>query len=122
MPKRNTTKDKVIALYETGEFSQLDLARKFKVSPQAIHHLLHAYAPKSLMKKIKALKLSRAEEKHKIRSYGSLENWKLRHGKMALVKQGKRWATLFTACVDCGTSKKPHKAFGRCDRCYQQLD
>jgi len=37
-----------------------------------------------------------------------------------------RWAIRHDACVDCGTTQRPHRAGGRCKRCddrwrYRQL-
>jgi hypothetical protein len=37
-----------------------------------------------------------------------------RHSKR---NQGTRWAYAFDSCIDCGTSKRPHRAHGRCKRC-----
>lgn len=28
-----------------------------------------------------------------------------------------RWATHYDACIDCGTTERPHRAHGRCNRC-----
>lgn len=28
-----------------------------------------------------------------------------------------RWAAEYDACIDCGTTGRPHLAYGRCKRC-----
>jgi hypothetical protein len=37
-----------------------------------------------------------------------------------------RWSAHYDACIDCGTTERPHRASGRCKRCddrwrYDQL-
>src|SRR5262249_39809884 len=40
----------------------------------------------------------------------------LERRKKPVRKQG-RWASQFDACIDCGTTDRPHRAHGRCKRC-----
>lgn len=42
------------------------------------------------------------------------------HSKLHKARGCPNWAKAYAACIDCGTTERPHKGGGRCERCYMR--
>jgi len=64
--------------------------------------------------------------KNRDKTDNRLENLQLltaqEHALLHAIEDGRvgQWAIFYDACIDCGTTSRPHKGYGRCELCYQR--
>lgn len=106
----------LIELYQTCDYSLQELSKQFNISRERARQICSRYILRSDIEKIKE---KRSLDKLAKR-FGSLEKYaefKEKRNLRKLRKVEGAWHWQYDACIDCGTTEKPFKARGRCDRC-----
>ncbi len=115
----------MVMLFMSG-MSYADIAKKYGLSRERIRQICAKKLGREKCKEILKAKMAINRDRIKIRDRDKKNKYAKRVGltpeEYAKGKKeyeaGKKWHPAYEACVDCGTTERPHNSKGRCSTCY----